>query len=190
MWKLRDVVVLVILSVVCGVVFRIWDVVSPFITMTWVPGQGLINGIWWLAAGLIPYVIRRPGAAFFAEMVAAMIELALLGNWGISGLYSGLLQGFGAEIGFALFAWRKYDASVLMLAGALAGVGFSVQWYYQYGGHAYTVTTIILYLVLTMISGAILGGLLPKWIGDALNRAGILRNFEIGRQYRMKNNEQ
>lgn len=185
MWKLRDVVIMVILSIVCGLIFRIWDAVTPFITMTWVPGQGIINGLWWIAAGLIPYIIRRPGAALIAEVVAAVVEFALGGPYGAAGILSGIIQGIGAEIAFALFAWRKYNAWILMLSGILAGFGFSLQWYFQYDGYKYTPTVILLYVVMTAISGAILGGLLPKWMADALNRIGILRNFEIGRQTRV-----
>jgi energy-coupling factor transport system permease protein len=184
MWKLRDVVVMVILSVVCGVIFRIWDVVTPFITIAWVPGQGIINGIWWIAAALIPYIIRRPGAAIIAEVVAAIIEFALAGQYGIGGIYSGLFQGVGAEIAFMLFAWRKYNAPIMMLSGVLAGIGYTIQWYYMYGGNQYAASVILLYTLFTVISGAILGGLLPKWIGDALNRTGVVRNFEIGRASR------
>jgi len=184
MWKLRDVVVMVILSVVCGGIYRIWDVVTALFTIAWVPGQGLINGLWWIAAGLIPYIIRRPGAALIAEIVAAIIELALGSNWGIQGVLSGIYQGAGAEIAFMLFAWRKYNTPVMLLSGALAGLGFSLQWLFYYKGDAYSLLTIVLYILLTLISGAVFGGLLPKWIGDALNRAGIVRNFELGKQTR------
>ncbi|GMA63449.1 ECF transporter S component [Alicyclobacillus fastidiosus] len=182
MWKLREIVAMVILSVVCGGIYRIWDVVSPLISIAWVPGQGVINGLWWLAAGLIPYIVRRPGAALISELVAAIIELGLGGNWGLGGLLSGLIQGIGAEIAFMIFGWRKYHWSVLMLSGALAGIAFSVQWYFQYGGHTYTASIVVLYTIITMISGAVLGGLLPKWIGDALKRTGVLRNFEIAKR--------
>ncbi|WAH36152.1 ECF transporter S component [Alicyclobacillus dauci] len=182
MWKLREVVTMVILSVVCGGIYRIWDVISPLITIAWVPGQGAINGLWWLAAGLVPYIFRRPGAALIAEIVAAIVELMLGGNWGLGGLLSGVLQGIGAEIAFMLFGWRKYHWSIMMLSGALAGVGFSIQWYFQYNGHTYTSSIIALYTIITMISGAVFGGLLPKWIGDALKRTGVLRNFAIAKR--------
>ncbi len=184
MWKLRDIVVMVILSVVCGVIFRFWDVIAPFITMTWVPGQGLINGLWWIAAGLIPYIIRRPGAAFIAEVVAAIIEFALAGPYGVGGIYSGLIQGAFAEVAFMLFAWRRYNTPVLMLSGILAGIGFTIQWYFMYGGNKYSVLVVLLYALFTAISGAVFGGLLPKWMGDALSRTGVVRNFEIGRSAR------
>jgi energy-coupling factor transport system permease protein len=185
MWKLRDAVVTVILSIVCGGIYRIWDVVvAPLLTITWVPGQGLINGLWWIAAALIPYIVRRPGAAFFAEIIAAVVELVLGGNWGFGGVLSGILQGAGAELAFLLFRYRHWNASTMALSGILAGIGYSFQWYFQYGGHAFSLTTILLYTLLTMVSGALLGGILPKLIADALNRAGVVRNFEIGRQTR------
>lgn len=180
MWKLRDVVITVILSIVCGVIFRFWDVIAPFITMAWVPGQGLISGLWWIAATLIPYIIRRPGAAFVAEVVAAIIEFALASPYGVSGIYAGIIQGIGAEIAFMLFAWKKYNAPVLMLSGVLAGIGCIIQWYFVNGASKYSMAIILLYALCTVTSGAILGGLLPKWIGDALNRIGVVRNFEIG----------
>lgn len=182
MWKLRDVVITVILSILCGGLYRVWDVVTTLMTIAWVPGQGFINGLWWIAAGLVPYVVRRPGAALLAEVIAAVIELILGSNWGFGGVLSGILQGLGAEIAFALFAWRRYNSGVMALSGVLAGVGYSVQWYFQYGGHGYHLSIIVLYTVFTMLSGAVLGGLLPKWIGDALKRTGTLRNFQIGQQ--------
>lgn len=184
MWKLRDAVVTVILAIVCGGIYRIWDVLSQFITIIWVPGQGLINGLWWIAAGLIPYIVRRPGAAFFAEIIASIIELLLGGNWGFGGVVSGILQGAGAEIAFLIFSYRRFTVETMALSGALAGLGCSLQWYFQYGGHTNSHMTILLYTVFTLASGAVLGGVLPKWIGDALNRTGVLRNFEISRQTR------
>jgi len=184
MWKLRDVIVAVILALVCGLVFRVWDFVYSILGVSWVPGQGLLNGVWFLAGMLIPYVIRRPGAAIIAELIAAMVELILAGNWGWGGVLSGLLQGLGAEIGFMVFAWRRYDTWSMALAGALAAVGFFPQWLLAYSGISYPASQILGYGIFNIISGAVLGGLLAKWIGDALNRTGVLRNFEIGRQTR------
>ena len=179
-WKLRDVVVMVILAVICGGIYRLWDVLYPIVNTSWVPAQGLLNGFWFIASGLVPYIIRRPGAALISEMVAAMIEQALGSQFGLQNLVWGLTQGIGAEVAFALFAWRNYSLPVMLLSGGLAGMGASLTWYVQ-GGSAYTHTIILLYFVFSFISGAVVGGLIPKLIGDALNRAGIVRNFELGR---------
>lgn len=182
-WKLRDIVVAAILSVVCGVVYMGWDFLTEVITKGWSPAaMGIVNGLWWIAAGLVAYIVRRPGAAFFAEVVSAFFEFAFGSPYGTGAIISGLVQGIGAEAGLALGGWKRYGAGMMMLSGALGGVGNTLQWYFQYGGNQYGTGTILGYLVLTLVSGAVLAGLLPKWIADALNRAGTLRNFEIGRQ--------
>ena len=179
-WKLRDVVVMVILAVVCGGIYRVWDVLYPLINTAWVPSQGMLNGLWFIACGLIPYIIRRPGAALLAELIAAMLEQALGSQFGLQNLIWGLAQGVGAEVAFALFFWRNYSIVTMMLSGALAGLGASITFYFQ-GGNAYVGSTVFLYFLFSAISGAIFGGILPKLLGDALHRAGILRNFAIGK---------
>lgn len=182
-WKLRDIIVAAILSVVCGALYMGWDFFTQVATAAWNPAlQGTVNGVWWLAAGLVPYIIRRPGAAFFAEVVSAFCEFAFGSPYKFGAVISGIVQGIGAEAGFALGGWKRYNVGFMMLSGALAGVGNTLQWLFQYQGDQYHIGTIIGYTVLTLISGAVLGGLLPKWIGDALNRTGSLRNFAIGKE--------
>lgn len=186
MWKLRDIVLAAILSVVCGAIYMGWDFLTqPLFSGTLSPAVGaLANGLWWIAAGIVPYIVRRPGAALLAEVVSAFFEFAFGSPYGTGAIVSGLVQGLGAEAGFALGGWQRYGAGMMMLAGALGGVGNSLQWLFQYGGDKYTIGVIAGYVIVTMISGALLGGLLPKWVGDALNRTGGLRNFELGRQSR------
>ena len=54
-----------------------------------------------MPAVLAPLIIRKPGAALFAEMVAAGVS-ALLGSlWGVDTLLSGFVQGAAAELVFA-----------------------------------------------------------------------------------------
>ena len=184
-WKLRDIVVAAILSVVFGVVYMGWDYTTSLLPQTLSPViQGLENGIWWMAAGLVSYIVRRPGAAFFSEVVSAFFEFAFGSPYGTGAIISGLVQGAGAEAGLALGGWRRYGLGMMALSGAAGGIGNTLQWYFQYGGDKYSAGMAVGYLVTTMLSGAVLAGMVPKWIGDALNRTGVLRNFEIGRQSR------
>jgi energy-coupling factor transport system substrate-specific component len=185
MWKLRDIILTVILSVVCGVIYMGWDWFTGWATAAWSPAAlGIVNGVWWIASVLVAYIVRRPGAALFAGVASAFFEFAFGSPYGISAVYSGLLQGGGTEIGLLLFAWKRYDTGVLAFAAAVGGLGNTVQWFFQYGGSGYSHAVQLGYLVLTLVSGAVFAGLLPKWIGDRLNRAGSVRNFELGRQTR------
>lgn len=181
-WKMRDAIVMVVLAIVTGALYRVWDVLYPLIPTVWVPAQAATNGLWMIASILVMYIVRRPGAALLAELIAASIELILGSQWGLSNMTAGLIQGLGAEIAFAIFAYRRYNVGVCWLAGALASFAAVIQWYVQYGGDKMTTASVIGYLVVSLISGAILGGWLPKSVGDALKRTGVLRNFAIGKE--------
>jgi energy-coupling factor transport system substrate-specific component len=183
MWKLRDIIVAVVLSAVCGAIYMGWDWLYGVVATGLNPVlQAAFNGLWWLAAGLVPYIIRRPGAALLSELASAVFEFVFGSPYSLGAILSGLLQGLGAEIGFALGRWRRYNMGMMMLAGALAGLGYCVQAYFQYGANKYDPSTLIGFVIVTMVSGAVLGGALPKWIGDALYRTGSLQNFEIAKQ--------
>lgn len=190
-WQLRDIVIAALLAVVCGAIYQGWDLLTtPLFAATVSPMVGaIVNGLWWIAAGLVPYIIRRPGAALFAELVSGFAELLFGSTYGIVGsLIAGLFQGVGPELVFAAFGWKKYSWPIMALAGVLGGLGASIQWYFQYQGYEFSHLIVIGYFVITCVSGALLAGLLPKFIGDGLLRTGALRNFEIGRQARAQLN--
>lgn len=185
-WKLRDIVLMAIFAVVGGGVFYGWDLLTaPLFSSTFGPAVGaVVNGLWWVSGSLVAYVIRRPGAALITNFISSFFEFAFGSPYGASAMISGLIQGAGAEAGFTARAWRRYGVSTMLLSGALGGVGNCIQWLTQYKGYQYGIGSIIGYIIITLLSGMLLGGLLPKWIGDALLRTGVLRNFAIGRQGR------
>ena len=98
------------------------------------PGlQGLLAGPWLFAGVLGGLIIRKPGAALYTELVAAVIS-ALIGNqWGPLTIVSGLVQGLGAELVFFLFLYASWRLPVAMLAGAGAGLACGINdrilWY-------------------------------------------------------------
>lgn len=92
-----------------------------------------------------------------------------------------LAQGLGVELGFMVGGYKKYNLAWMLFATGLGGIGNYIYSYFYYGVDKYTMLTQIGYLVVTMLSGAILSGLLSKWVGDAVKRTGVLRNFAISR---------
>ena len=184
MWKLRDIVLAVIFSVVCGAIYMGWDYLTmPLFGTSVNPAiGGIVNGMWWIAAGLVAVIIRRPGAALFAGVVSALFEFIFGSPYGPGAIISGLVQGGGMEVGLLLLGWRRWNTGAMAFAAAMGGVGNVVQWLTEYGGDKYPLGVIIGYIVLTLISGAVIAGLLPSWIGGALKRSGVVRNFAIGRE--------
>jgi energy-coupling factor transport system substrate-specific component len=183
MWTTRELVVGAVLSVAVGVIFWAWGLLwTAVFSLIPFPASYVTVGIWMMGGLLVPYIIRRPGAAFFGEVVAAFVSMALGNQWGILTMASGLVQGAGAELVFAGFRWKRYGGLALYGAAALAGV-FSivldtfVYSYYQ----TYTGGSIVVAGLLCVISSVILGGLLSQLLGQALVRTGVLAGLEISK---------
>lgn len=183
-WRVVDIVVAAVLGVATGLLFLIWNNLgyawySAADALT--PGLGGIAvGIWLIGGVLGGLVIRKPGAALFVELLAAVVS-ALVGNqWGIETLYSGLAQGLGAELVFALFAYRRFGIVPAMLAGAAAGAAAWVLELFVSGNLLKTPEFLGLYLGTLLVSGAVLAGLLGWVLVRALAATGALSRFAAG----------
>ncbi|MDQ0642968.1 ECF transporter S component [Microbacterium murale] len=187
-WRVVDIVVAAVLGVAVGLLFWGWNVVGG----AWfgaadalTPGLGGIAvGIWLIGGVIGGLVIRKPGAALVVEVVAAIVSM-LIGNvWGVSTVLSGLVQGLGAELIFALFLYRRFGLGV----AALAGVGAAVAaWVFElfYGSSPNILKSLefnTIYLVCVAVSGAILAGVVGWLLVRALAKTGALSRFAAGRE--------
>ena len=88
-WRVVDIVVAAIIAVASGVIFWGWDIVctAPLALFEAVtPGfEGLLNAFWLFAGPLAAIIVRKPGAALFAETLAAALELTMGNQWGVGG---------------------------------------------------------------------------------------------------------
>ena len=189
-WRIVDIVVASVIGVASGLIFLAWNVgyVGPSTLLEpLLPGlQGLLDGPWLFAGVLGALVIRKPGAAIYTELLAAVVS-ALVGNqWGgFLTLEAGFVQGLGAEIIFLIFAYRVWPLPVAILAGAGAalagGINNLILWY-----AGADVTFTIVYLISTVISGAVIAGLLSWLLVRALAATGALDAFPAGREVRQR----
>ncbi len=184
-WRVVDIVVASVIAVACAVLFIVWNFAyeGPSALLKPVlPGlQGLLAGPWLVAGVLAGLVIRKPGAALYAELVAASIS-ALVGNqWSALTLVSGLVQGLGAELVFLVFLYKVWRMPVAVLAGAAAGLACGVNdrvlWYPGADGLFTSV-----YISSTTVSGAIIAGLGSWFLMKALAASGALSRFAAGRE--------
>lgn len=183
-WRVVDIVVASVLATAAGLVFVVWNIASNPIgapLTAALPGlQALLAGGWLFAGVLTALVIRKPGAALYGELVAATVS-ALVGNqWGVLTLESGLVQGLGAELVFAVFLYRRWGLPVALIAGAVAGLALAINdlilWY---PGSANTFAAI--YTVSAIVSGALVAGLLSWFAVRGLAKTGALSRFASGR---------
>ncbi|MEM0676446.1 ECF transporter S component [Corynebacterium amycolatum] len=184
-WRNIDIIIAAVIGAAVGLIFVIWNIIGGAgyeAVNALTPGLGgLVAGMWFLGGPLGAYIIRKPGAAIFVEVIAATVS-ALIGNqWGISTLYSGLAQGLGAELVFLILAYKSYNLVTVVISGLMAGVG---AWTFELftGNLAKTFEFNVIYLISTALSGAVLAGLLAYFLAKALAATGALDRFAIGRE--------
>ena len=191
-WRVVDIVVASVIGVASGLIFLAWNVAyrgPSELLEPLLPGlQGLLDGPWLFAGVLGGLIIRKPGAAVYTELLAAAVSaLTLVGNtWGaVLTLEAGLVQGLGAELVFLLFFYRRWALPVAILAGvgaALAGgINNLILWYA--GADA---TFVVVYLISTMLSGAVIAGALSWLLARGLAATGALDRFASGRETRAR----
>ncbi|MGB3351795.1 MAG: ECF transporter S component [Mycobacterium sp.] len=183
-WRVVDIVVASVLAVAAGLVFVFWNIASnplsaPLIAL--LPGlQGLVGGGWLFAGVLTALVIRKPGAALYGELVAATVS-ALVGNqWGVMTIESGLVQGLGAELVFAVFLYRRWNLPVAVLSGAVAGLALAINELIIYYPGSTTAFAVI-FTVSAVVSGALIAGVLSWFVVRGLAKTGALSRFDSGR---------
>jgi energy-coupling factor transport system substrate-specific component len=145
-------------------------------------GLDVVYGIWFTSSITAAYIIRKPGIAFAAEMLAALGEVLLGTPAGVGVFIGAAIQGIGCEAIFAATRWKKYNTTVLILAGMGASVTSFIYNYVAYGYSKFPVSMLAMMLAIRLVSGAILTGVLGKLIEDGLAATGALSSFPLGRE--------
>jgi energy-coupling factor transport system permease protein len=184
-WRTVDLMTAAVIGVTFGVAYWGYDAaytpLSTALSGLSGPALGLLGGPWLIAGVVSALVIRRPGAALLAELLASTVE-AVLGNaWGWTTLLSGSLQGVGVELAIAVFVYRRFGWPVAALGGALAAVfefGYERQAYYS----AWSSATQLEYLALFALSGAVVAGVGGWLLTRALAATGAIDALPAGRE--------
>jgi energy-coupling factor transport system substrate-specific component len=181
-WRTQDYVLLAMLAIVFGAIYWWW--LQPYL---WIAplaaqfGQELLFGMWFVSGLLGGYIIRRPGAAFLAETLAALAEVLLGAPAGPILVVTGLMQALGPELVFAATRYERWGWGTMVVAGVAAGV-VALPWnWFRLGYFALPPALLLGLLVARVISGA-LAGVLAKLLGDLLAATGALNYFAIGRE--------
>ena len=203
-WTLRDVLALVVTAIVLGFVFYLWGWAVQLLGR--ILGDvvaGLFYGVWFWAGLLLAYAIRKSGAALLGEFGAALVAYALgsaLGSpMGALMLVLGWVQGLALEMVFAWARFQSWGLITMLVAGAVGGTAsFAVNLAVDHGVSLavdlaasrgvnlvappflifpHSAGIIIVILCIAIISGAVLGGLVCKILGDRLLAVAPVRQF-------------
>ena len=180
-WRTVDIVVCAAIGVAFGVVFWAWGLAwAPLFSGVPNPAVYLLSGVWLIPAVLGPLVVRQPGAALLAETMAAVVSAFLGSTWGLDTIVSGLMQGAGAELVFAIGLYRSWGLIMAGLAGAGAAFG---EWLHDmtvyFPNIAFGVQ--LAYGAWMLASGMLVAGLGSWFLLRAMLPTGVLDPFPSGR---------
>jgi energy-coupling factor transport system permease protein len=183
-WRTVDLVVTAVLGVAFGVAFWAWNTLWAALDpafKAFPPGQALMYGVWLVPGVLAMLVVRKPGAAVFAMVLASTVSALLGSQWGTQVIWYGVLEGLAPELVFLAFRYRRFALPVALTAGAAAGLmAFVLDWFYYY--RDWSVGWLTAYAVILTASSVVIAGLGSWLLVRRLARTGALDAFASGRE--------
>jgi energy-coupling factor transport system substrate-specific component len=186
-WRTVDLLSVAFLGAAFGVAYWGWGILynGPLsaLQFAFAPLGGLFAGTWFIAGVVGGLVVRRPGAALLCEVIAALVSMLPGTEWGATVLVSGIVQGLGAELVFALFGYRFFGLLAAVLAGAMAGP-FAAAYESTTWIQDWSLGWKLAYAGVLAFSGAVVAGLGGWALTRALAGAGALNAFPPGQEAR------
>ena len=185
-WELKDVVMMAVLGVVFAAVYMAVFEGGLLISVALTPmglspfGFELVYGIWFMAATLAAYIIRKPGAALTAEILASAVERLMGNSGGLTVVLTGVIQGLGAELVFAAFRYRKWNFASMSLAGILSAVFIFCYELYYLNYYLLAPGMLAAQLLVRFLSAVLFSGIICKLAGDALAKTGVVKSYAVG----------
>ena len=184
-WKLKDILFMAIAAVVFGAVYLGAVYAGGAFTAALTPiGYGTLGyeplyGVFFMAAVFVSYIVRKPGIGVIAELLAAIIEV-LMGNYfGPGVIINGLLQGAACELPFLLTRYKKWNLKTTVASSVCVAV---IVYLYDFVHDSYYLMgtkLIAMGVVIRIVSSIVFTGVIAKLLADALNKAGVLRGYQI-----------
>lgn len=120
-WNVKSIILVALIGIIMGVIYtygfnNLYNVVKlSFLPIGYAPVvDNIFTGLWYMAAPLAMYFVPTQGSGMIGELLAAIVEMAIGGQWGALTIFEGLIQGATNEIGFfpkkeryERFSWKS-----------------------------------------------------------------------------------
>ncbi|QIQ21709.1 ECF transporter S component [Zophobihabitans entericus] len=186
-WQLKDIIMVAILALFFSVIYLVTVHFAALLAVLLTPfglalfANELVFGIWFMAATLAAYIMQKAGVAIIAEMLAALLEVIMGNFYGPIVFVSGFLQGLGAELGFALFRYRRFDTLAICSAATGCCIMSFIWGFFRSGFGQLSFGILIAMFLVRLASSLIFAGLLMKICGDRLAKSGVLKSYPLGK---------
>lgn len=186
-WRTVDLLTVTFLGAAFGIAYWGWGLAyeapANAVSAGFPPLSGLFAGPWFMAGVVGGLVVRRPGAALACEVIAALVSMLPGTQWGATTLVSGIVQGLGTELAFAIFGYGAFGLVAAIVAGGLAGP-FAAAYESTNWVKDWALGWKLAYAGILTASGAVVAGAGGWLVTRALAKAGALGAFPAGQEER------
>lgn len=179
-WSTRNLLVTAVIGIVFGLLAVPVQWLFTSLEMFTGPiGSRIFIGIFFTSALMAVYIIRQPGAALIATLIASIVQVPF-SPYGWAVLIMVITNGLPIELAFWLTRYRRYGLPMMLITGGLMVLPGFFMHAVNFGYFNLAITVFLSSLIVQMLSGALLGGWLAKALADAVARTGVLAGFAIG----------
>ncbi|MBB5325337.1 energy-coupling factor transport system substrate-specific component [Anoxybacillus tepidamans] len=171
--KLADILTTIVISIVFGIVYKLWGPFYYFVKPFGLHVDQLIYGMWFIAATVAFLIIRKPGVALLAEIAASSGEFIMGSEWGLEVLLYGVVQGLFAEAAFAAFRYKQFDVFVVSLAAIGSTIGSLIMDFYKGYIEALAPWNLALFLLARFVGAVLISGVFASSLVKALEATGV-----------------
>ena len=124
--------------------------------------------------------MQKPGVATIVGLLTGFVQVLLGSPFAATVWLSGLVQGFGAEVGFALFGYKKWNLISMLIAATGATIASFILAWQRGSWDELAIEIVLLRFLIRLISALIISGVLSKLLADRLAKAGVLKSYPLG----------
>ena len=185
-YSLRNIILISLISLFCGVIFLgvgyIRDDILIPISLAlsthnfnfYPVANAIPQGPWILAATLIGTIFRAPGTAVLGQAVGSVVECFTGGVAGVWGMLGGILEGFGADLGFACSKYRHYNILTFVLISFFMDI-ITFWWdYISDGYYKFSLINLLVAFIIQFLSIFLVSNYLGRKIYVLIKRSHVL----------------
>ncbi|MHA8263310.1 ECF transporter S component [Lactobacillaceae bacterium Melli_B3] len=181
-WNLRNIILIALIAIICGVIFWLTSFIYNALTIILTPvglapaANDISLGLWIIAGPLAGSIFKMPGVSIVTEVLGAIVEMFIGDQWGGMNVVSGLIQGAGSELGFAVTGYKRYGHFQLFLGSIFTTViTFSWDWF-KNGYNTYHINMVIILFIIRFISVWVFSDPVASSITKLLKRSHAIKD--------------
>jgi len=141
-------------------------------------GEQLFQGLFMVIVIIVCFLVKKPGAGLITGLISGFVEIIAGNPLGVIIIPFTVLEGLGADIGFGLFKYRRFDILAFFVAGFMyiLTAPYSIYMFYSFLLSLPPIG-IILFTASQALSGGFVGGLVSRGIAKILDKSGLTGRY-------------